>query len=200
VPSGDERRHARHTTPDLLAALDYPGRPPGQVPVTVTAKNGVSFESAAGTVLVPRGQLLHYEPRILTRQINEGRVVQVDVAKLGKAQRQLLVKLLEATEAAGRDAKGSPTERASWRWYGPSGVSPAAGRGVRWRPERMIVGPVTMSAISAVGQALAKLERRGLIIRNAPAGSREHTRMVQLTGAGMLVARALARRAPSKPL
>ena len=169
MPGRGERHTARHTT----------------VVVTITADDGVEF----GNRPVPRGGRVCAPQRVASRWINAGRAVQVNTAKLGARQRSLLLQLAqlerpplrEVTDSM-RDAEGNLLPRRRLR----ARQSP-----VRWRVKRLQRFEADSPTPSAYAQALRALERRGLIMRDAPEGSGRHTRRVQLTEAGWRLAREL---------
>ena len=196
VPSRDERRHGRHTTDSVL--------------VTIIADDGVTVRSypsprpddevkRPATFKVERGDCISVRPHVARQWIEAQppKAVMVDESKLGAAQRDLLMRLAENQQRAVvvprlGDAETVRAMRlAARRLSGPSGRDGASGRGIRWLPQTVTDGPVTNSVRASLSRSLAALERRGLIIRDAPAGTGRRTHYVQVTEAGKDLVRRL---------
>lgn len=144
-----------------------------------------------------RGQEVQVSRRSAAALSRSGAATIVNTAKLGAAQRRLLLRLFELTLLEER-----PEEDLN-RLGGVLGtrVSPLItltpnmykATPIPWSSS-LVTDPQSSAARSSVSQALANLERRGLVIR-LPLGAGNRTQSVEVTQAGRRVAKALA----SKP-
>ena len=135
--------------------------------------------------------------------------VRVDTSKIGRAQQRLLLRLLEMV----KESPTGPVETVfgaveSLRYA--IGVEPQTGdlveasggdkvyrsprTPIRWDTDSVIAGYAKPVSPSALSQALGKLERRGLILRDVPWGEHGRTQRVELTTAGRRVAQELRKR------
>ena len=190
VVSEDERHTSRRT--DEATVL-----------VTILAEDGVTIRTYPAPAAdddvrrppffrVPRGAAVHVRQHIADGWVSTEppKAVIVDAAKMGSAQRDLLLKLHDIQH----EALTSPNRAwriAARREHGPSGRDLRTRRGVRWLPEAIYDRPLSRSESAALSRALRGLERRGLVLRDAPAGSGRRTSAVQVTGAGRIVAKQL---------
>lgn len=132
-----------------------------------------------------RGQELWVSPRSAAALERAGTVVRVNTAKMGEAQRRLLLTLFELTMEAEQPPLGHfilrlPKMDGALRYYEATRLP--------WS-SAAVTDLDSSSARSSVAQALANLERRGLVLRYPRGGKR--TQQVELTQAGRRVAKGL---------
>lgn len=136
-----------------------------------------------------RGQELQVSLRSAAALERAGTAVRVDTAKMGAAQRRLLLTLYDLTVEEERPPTVAPGRAIGLN----TGLLTSPYRGTRLRWSTSLVSSLdTSAARSSVAQALAALDRRGLVLRY-PIGGRR-TQQVELTQAGRRVALGLARK------
>lgn len=184
--TGNRATVAAGTIHGSMSRGERPNARPNTVSVTLLEDRSGLGAIGLPRVVGTRGQEVQVTPRSAVALERAGTAVRVSTAKMGAAQQRLLLTLYDLTLEEEQPTRGALLGSAGFM----AGVTLGLYQGTRlpWSSS-LVTDRDTSAARSSVAQALANLERRGLVLRFPIGGHR--TQQVELTQAGRRVASAL---------